>query len=131
MTKMFILDDQELKRNYRLPVFKGNKFQEYKYFKVGELIVEEQYRGDFEQCIGMKDKNGNPIYVGDILKVDNSDNVTVQIIEYGIKFLFCLFVDNKPIGFDIEPLNSEAVEIIGNHYENPELCQSSENKTRI
>lgn len=120
--------DIELKKNFRVPRFEDKKFKEYKYFKLGEQVDDISYS---EQCIGMKDKNGNPIYVNDILKCVYSDNASVIVIEWGVKFVFAILVNNEPIGLETEPLNPEEVEIIGNYWENPELCQSSENKERV
>ena len=119
IVKLSEFECTELKKNFRVPIFENNKFKEYRYFKLGEQVDDVSYA---EQCIGMRDKNGKPIYINDILKYIYSDaTVSVIVTEYGIKIHFCILVDNKPIQLEAELLNPEEVEIIGNYYENPEL----------
>jgi len=72
------------------------------------------------QYTGLKDKNGNPIYEGDILKGING--VIGQVIFNDGAFLFS--VDMMPLVDFTNYSNTEKwAEIIGNIYENPELLK--------
>lgn len=90
---------------------------------------------DFElmQYIGSKDKHGNEIHKGDIVKVlimgGYSDHYTdrehiLPVVYNGLNASYEPF-DRCRMWRD-EELNLSAVEIIGNIYENPELLQPIE-----
>ena len=81
------------------------------------VLREDISEGKLIQCIGLKDKNNNFIYEGDIVK-DGYHNIGV--INY----------DNKCAMFKIQCNNGnfflrqyEESEIIGNIYENKELLE--------
>lgn len=78
----------------------------------------------YEQCTGLKDKNGKLIYEGDIVRAIYSDGIT----EFGLPIYH-----NRQGGFSVGFYNSDAgwldedfvgkVEVIGNIHENPELLE--------
>lgn len=92
----------------------------------------------FEQCTGLKDKNGRLIYEGDIVKaeVEEPELKAVGIITFG-RYVHDLGFYLKWIGAPAEPrkyypgwradlfywLEDEGLEIIGNIHENPELLE--------
>lgn len=74
----------------------------------------------FMQCTGLKDKNGNLIYEGDIIS-DDYDNTLVEWSETNCQFLVVEENDGIKTCYTFEQLQS--LEIIGNIYENPELIE--------
>ena len=90
------------------------------------------------QCTGLRDKNGNLIYEGDILRVntgsrDTSGYGVVEYLQCGCKFIVTGYLDN-PSGYYPRKKgelcrNLEewlCTEVIGNIYENPELLEEGE-----
>lgn len=71
----------------------------------------------FEQCTGMKDKNGKLIYEGDTVEVP----VLYNGIPTGQKQRCKVYY--KHGAFNIYAVESEYLEIIGNIHENPELLE--------
>ena len=70
-----------------------------------------------EQYTGLKDKNGKEIYEGDI--VSHRYNPVGEIVEYDEHYS-----GFEPFRGDINCPDSETeAEVIGNIYENPELCE--------
>ena len=101
----------------------------WRYFKIGESfgqLGESLYKSlclegaEFQQFTGLRDKNGNEIYSGDILKDGEGKNMVV-----GWSEKFASFVLNRK-GWVFshwfgESCNPEYCEVVGNIHENLEL----------
>lgn len=84
------------------------------------------------QSTGLKDKNSEEIFEGDVIAIELDDTETpinariFQNSKIGV-LMFHVFEDNEDVPM-VELLedNSVAFEIIGNIYENPELLEVTE-----
>lgn len=77
-----------------------------------------------EQCTGLKDKNGELIYEGDILRLvseTDKDEYVVNWYEHNAQLSLDVLNDRGQTDFDI--IDSNYLEIIGNIHENPELLE--------
>ena len=87
-----------------------------------ETEVDKNTVGQFT---GLKDKNGNEIYEGDILKIDRED------YKYIVKFYSGCFVgvnkydEHYEQAKDLGSLFTLEIEIIGNIYDNLELLEEA------
>lgn len=101
---------------------------EMNHVHLDEVFAALQSEGVFMQFIGQKDKNLKDIYEGDILRqyIDGKELIGVMTwnnsrMQYGL---------DAEVDFEIAPnvevtvkAQSDAPEIIGNIYENPELLK--------
>ena len=70
----------------------------------------------YGQFTGLKDKNGKEIYEGDIYSI-----IKYDIDDIGHKEIHTVKFDEILCRFNVNKFDSEAYEVIGNIYENPEL----------
>lgn len=87
--------------------------------KMGEIL---RYKNQIVllQFIGLKIKNGNEIYEGDILKFYNKIGEVMYEAEYGG---YVIYNKNNKTIVRLEKFIVKDCEIIGNIYENPELLK--------
>ena len=78
--------------------------------------LEDKERWKVMQCIGLKDKNGKLIFEQDYLKRYKTDGREYKKIH---RILWCGHFYNDILRYH------EQLEVIGNLYENPELCELS------
>jgi uncharacterized phage protein (TIGR01671 family) len=78
--------------------------------------------------LNSKDKNGQEIYEGDVLRHDNGRNIEIHYSSLQPKFITMptkddTNVDISAADMDWELGNNDTFEVIGNVYENPKLLQ--------
>ena len=109
-----LLNDSDSFKTYKKGTIIEGGFcsQGIKTFIVAHFNVFEVEPKSVSQFTGLKDKNGNDIYEGDILYfIDHNTNLEV----------FRQRVGAYAIGY---PLDYEQCEIIGNIHQNPELINN-------
>ena len=110
-----ILDEQVIKATY----------------KNGNVVKEDMKNYDIMQSSSLKDKDGNKIFAGDILKVTDKhggEDSWLEVVSYSEeKAMFITDEINRDFKTPASPLYSLfdtdlfIVEIVGNIYENSEL----------
>lgn len=87
-----------------------------------EFILQQEEFLDYLQFTGLKDKNGKDIYMGDILEIESGNPMIVSWSDRFASFVLA----RKDWAFRHwfgESCNPEDCIIVGNIYENPELCK--------
>lgn len=86
------------------------------------LTNDEEW--EVEQCTGLKDKNGNLIYEGDLIKVSPKVSDKIMIVVFNEYCFECFDKDTNEYILSLSVVNtvarSENIEIIGNIHEQPE-----------
>ena len=75
---------------------------------------------EIEQCIGIKDKNGKPVFEGDILSDYDGFKFLVRWNALELKYVFIPISKNNSEDLDIYP---NECELVGNIHENEELLR--------
>jgi uncharacterized phage protein (TIGR01671 family) len=113
--KKFIYADEFNYNNLKLKLF---------YFFL--YVTDEEDFGktgfsELQQYTGLKDKEGNNIYEGDILLDDNKQIHIVKFIDS--VSCFCIAVNNEDCHLALYVYNEESI-IIGNIHQTPELMEN-------
>ena len=75
---------------------------------------------EIEQCIGIKDKNGKPVFEGDILSDYDGFKFLVRWNALELKYVFIPISKNNSEDLDIYP---NECELVGNIHENEQLLR--------
>jgi len=105
-------------------------------YAVGVYLHDENYEKLL--YIGLGDRDGNPIYEGDILEIDADGEVSRHVVVWGNSdtCVYPAFYLTPRFGSDAncistlyEVYGKESVKLLGNKYENPELLKTNNKET--
>lgn len=81
------------------------------------------YADTVSQYTGIDDKNGNKIFEGDIIKVNDPTGVLFRIVEFNDGSFDLVGVIRVPLSY---VKSNYEIEVIGNIYDNPEILKGTE-----
>jgi uncharacterized phage protein (TIGR01671 family) len=85
---------------------------------------EEEKPYELMQFTGLADKNGKEIYEGDVVEFTDQNGRVVNEVGYVDALGAYVLIDHKTNKADFIPtVGEDALEVIGNIYENPELVK--------
>jgi uncharacterized phage protein (TIGR01671 family) len=89
-----------------------------------QIVCEMVESGKIRQYTGLKDKNGKEIYESDIVKAKSVFGTKMKRVGYLDTHAGFFVGDMDVFQLNMESMSSlQAIEVIGNIYENPELLK--------
>lgn len=101
--------------DHKSGIFKTYPYRTYNWCFEHKNIVAEQ-------CTGLKDKNGQLIYEGDIVKLSSDREVVCSVVWDNEETGFCVEYKKELYRFNTYRKN-HLIEVIGNIHENKELLK--------
>lgn len=126
------MENQRLK--FRLPFYNNNgEFSHFQYFDIVDGLKPYNagvmfHRDEYEQCTGLKDKNGSLIYEGDVIQFTHNrgyftNKGDIRVVEFSA-FRFCGFGwRSRPennVEFALTESAAKKCAVIGNIHEQAE-----------
>lgn len=92
-----------------------------------KLLSDNKYV--WQEDIGYDDKNSNPIFEGDICKIETAEKTVVCVVAYVPSCAAYMLLDNKESKFyNFYNKTRNLIEIVGNVFEDHDLIEFEEDK---